>query len=162
MQWQRLESREDGECRHGFEERMPLHVYVAHYCKLERGLYGRDVWCVIDVTNQFCVSAPTPLGHFHGLDQLRLLGIGNWIFINWSPVKINSKMDFCPTIRKKTGVEFQRCPYESQLISGATARQLMSRRSSFWILFQYWKLLIPHFLWNCSIYHDLSNWSHIR
>jgi len=54
---QRLECREDGECRHWNDWiiRECLFIYVEHNNKLERGLWGHDVWFVTEVIYQLCV-----------------------------------------------------------------------------------------------------------
>jgi len=53
---QRLESREDGKCRHLVLRRSAPSIYVEHSYKLERSLQGRDVWFVTEVIHQLCVS----------------------------------------------------------------------------------------------------------
>ena len=40
-------------------------IYVGHICKLERSLYGRDVWFVTEVIYQLCVYGEVPKAFRH-------------------------------------------------------------------------------------------------
>ena len=53
LQGQRLESREDGEFGIWILRKC-LFVYVEHNNRLERGLWGRDVWFVTEVIYKLC------------------------------------------------------------------------------------------------------------